>query len=264
VHGVDERDPLLVGEATELPDGGLDEVEPAVGRRVAGHERLATPFERLLEDLALGAAPGDDGDAAGVRAGPREHVHLDLRAEVGPEGVGEAVDGEVALAEDRGAAGQPFGDRKVLLELREPDALRAEPRGRDLGMHVERCVNVVEADPARGHRVEGLAREREEARLVREVDGVLREQERPGLEPGDDPVAREHAGRDALHAVSAANGEPVPTALPAALDILAPVGLRVDLGERLRPVVALHVGHAEVRVELRDELREPRPHAPAR
>ena len=75
-------------------------------------------------------------------------------------------------------------------------------------------------------------------------------------EPGDDPVAGEDAGDRVSHVVASADGQPVPTPLPARLDVVAPVRLRVDLLESIRPVVAAHVGHPEVGVELGDELRE--------
>ena len=77
-----------------------------------------------------------------------------------------------------------------------------------------------------------------------------------GAEPLDDPVAREDARDGALDVLGAVRHQPVPAALPAGRDVLAPVGLGVDLLERPRPVVVAHVRDAEVGVELGDELRE--------
>src|SRR5262249_9795591 len=78
----------------------------------------------------------------------------------------------------------------------------------------------------------------------------------PGLERGDDPVAREDARRRALDLLAAPYRQAVPAPFPARLGVLSPVRLGVDARKRRRPVVVLHGRHSEVGVEVRAELRE--------
>ncbi len=203
-----------------------------------------------------GAAAGDHGDATGLGMGPRQHVHLDLGAEVRAQGVRQTVHGQTALPDDRGAARDPLADREVLLELAQPDPFRAETRRRDLGVHVERRMGVVETDPALAHGLEGLLGERQKPRLVGEVQRVLGEDERRRWERLDDAVAREDTRHHALDVLGAVRHQPVPTPLPADRDVLPPVGLGIDLLEGPRPVVVANVLDAEVAVELCDELCE--------
>ncbi len=259
MHRVDQRHPGRVRPFAKSAHLGLDEVEPAARRGVPGDIGLAATLERGLEDRELSAPARHHRHPSCVCPRPRQHGHLDLRAKVRPERVGEPVNAEAALADDRRAAGEALADREVLLERLEADALGAEARRRDLGVHVERRVRVVQADPALAHCLEGLAGEREEARLVGEVERVLGEDEGRGLEPLDDPVAREDAGHRPLDLLCALQHQPVPPALPARLHVLAPVRLGVGVCKRLRPVVAADVGDPEVGVELGDQSRQLHP-----
>ena len=97
VHGVDQRDAGLVGPLAEGADLLLDEVEPAVRRRVAGHVRVAAALERRLQDLDHRAAARDHGHAPGLASRSRQHVHEDLGAEVRAQRIGQPVNGQAGF-----------------------------------------------------------------------------------------------------------------------------------------------------------------------
>src|SRR5215210_47417 len=115
-------------------------------------------------------------------------------------------------------------------------------------------MGVEEAAASLLQRLEALTRQRQEPGLVREVERVLREEERARLEPRHDPVARKDTRRDTPDVALAADHEPVPLPLVPGLDVLTPVRLAVDGLEGRRPVVVLDLGDPKVAVELADDL----------
>ena len=108
---------------------------------------------------------------------------------------------------------------------------------------------MVEAHAALAHGLEAGPSQRQEARLVLEVDRMLGEEQRRGLEQGDDTVAGKDAGDSLSHVLVAANHEPVPAPLVVRLRVVAPVRLGVEEVELARPVVATDVARPEVVVE---------------
>src|SRR5262249_4814100 len=96
----------------------------------------------------------DDGDMPRFLARSCYHLDRDFFTEHTLQPRGELVERPVALAGDAGAAGNPLRDRPELLELSQVETRGDETRRRHLWMHVERCVDVIEADPVSPHALE--------------------------------------------------------------------------------------------------------------
>jgi len=123
-------------------------------------------------------------------------------------------------------------------------------------MHVQRRVDVVEADCVRPHPLEGGSRERLEEGHLCEIERMLREQERSRRKLADDLVAREDTRHLQFNVWRATNHQPVPASRIPGLHVVAPVGVGIAGIEPRRPVIVTNLRHMEVLIETRHEVVE--------
>jgi hypothetical protein len=210
--------------------------------------------------MSVSAPPPATTPTRPARSRTGEHGDRNLGAERLAQPGGQVLERQPAVPHDRRAARDPVGDRVVLVEAGEPEALGDEARGRDLRVHVERGVHVVEGAARLAEPLEALARKRGETLdVVLECDRMLGEEQRTRRQRGDDHIRGKDAGGRALDLVSAPHEKPVPAPLVGGLRELPPVRLGIDVLVGLRPVVVLDLGNPEVFVERRDDPVEPHP-----